>query len=82
MYQNHKRGCGGRPRPLQWEAVPSQLIHLEVCALALERRAAGGGRAGPSGQRGQMGEGRGAERALRGAFWLGLWPQTPGASPG
>jgi hypothetical protein len=58
-------GCGGRPRPLQWEAVPSQLIHLEVCALALERRPAGGPATGP------RGPGGGVDGALRGAFWLG-----------
>ncbi|HEX2517883.1 MAG TPA: zinc dependent phospholipase C family protein [Chloroflexota bacterium] len=61
--------------------MPSQLIHLEVCALALERRAAGRPGPGPTGQRGQVGEGRGAARASRGAFWLGaMAPDAWGAA--
>jgi hypothetical protein len=59
---------GGPSRPLQWEAVPSQLIHLDVCAQALERRATGGGRSG----QGDGADGAdGADGGLRGAFWLG-----------
>jgi hypothetical protein len=50
---------------LQGEAVPSQLIHLEVCALALQRRPAGGPASG------SRAPGDGDEGALRGAFWLG-----------
>src|SRR5918998_454234 len=68
---------GGPSRPLQREAVPSQLIHLDVCALALERRAAGGGRSG------QGGGGEGADGGLRGAFWLGaMAPDAWGVAGG